>query len=195
VQRQYAIVRHYGAIKAVKGEEAAQALGRHLLRSASPSIASLAIAAHSEAPLWLLPEPPSPQAHDLLWLFRAVAARWDPRSAYVDALERHFAKPSPDKGLGGDRYYVLGRLVMGLESEAVGTSLRGSTPSTSCEAAFYLGVRAQGLGKLDEAHDWYRVAVETALPREAEHHFAMSQLGLWSREGKSLARIAKDALP
>jgi hypothetical protein len=47
----------------------------------------------------------------------------------------------------------------------------------------------------DEAHDWYRVAVETALPREAEHHFAMSQLGLWSREGKSLARIAKDALP
>ena len=193
LQRQYAIVRHYRAIKAVKGEEAAQALGRQLLRSASPSIASLAISFHSATPLWLLPEPPSPQARDLLWLFRAVAARWDPRSVYVDALERHFAKPSPDKGLGSDRYYVLGRVVMGLESEAVGTSLRGITPSTSCEAAFYLGARAQGLGKLDEAHDWYRVAVETSLPRESEYHFAMSQLRLWSEEGKSLARIAKES--
>lgn len=195
VQRQFAIVRHYNAIRAVKGQQAAQALGRQLLRSASPSIASLVIAAHGEEPLWLLPEPPSPPARDLLWLFRAVASRWDPRSAYVDALKRHFAKPSPDKGLANDRYYVLGRLVMGLESEAVGTALRGTTPSTSCEAAFYLGARAQGSGKLDEAHDWYRVAVETSLPRESEYHFARSQLSVWSREGRSLARIAKETLP
>ena len=195
VQRQHDVVRHYNAIKAVKGEEAAQALGRQVLRSASPSIASLALAGHSAAPLWLLPEPPSPQARDLLWLFRAVAARWDSRSVYVDALERHFGKSSPDRGLGSDRYYVLGRLVMGLESEEVGTSLRGTTPSTSCEAAFYLGARAQGLGKLDEAHDWYRVAVETSLPREAEYHFAMSQLGLWSGQEESLARIAKETMP
>jgi lipoprotein NlpI len=126
-----------------------------------------------------------------LWLFRAVAAQWS-RSIHADALKRHFAKPSPNQGLGSDRYYVLGRLVMGLENEEVGTSLRGTTPSTMCEAAFYLGARAQGLGKLDEAHDWYRVAVETSLPGENEYRFALSQLTLWSREGKSLARIAKE---
>ena len=195
VQHQYAIVRHYNAIRSVKGETAAQALGRRLLRSAPPSLAQLVIAGHGqEAPLWFLSEPPAPQARDLLWLFRAVAAQWNPRSVYVDALRRHFAKPSPDKGLGSDRYYVLGRLVMGLESEAVGTSLRGTTPSTSCEAAFYLGARAQGLGKLDEAHDWYRVAVETSLPGEAEYHFALTQLDIWSKEGKSLARIAKETM-
>jgi hypothetical protein len=195
VQHQYAIVRHYGAIRSVKGDDAAQALGRKLLRSASPSLAQLVMAGHSqEAPLWFLTEPPAPQARDLLWLFRAVAAQWHPRSVYVDALKRHFAKPSPDKGLGSDRYYVLGRLVMGLESEAVGTSLRGTTPSTSCEAAFYLGARAQGLGKLDDAHDWYRVALETSLPREAEFRFALSQLDIWSKEGKSLARIAKEVM-
>jgi hypothetical protein len=195
VQQQYAIIRHYNAIRSVKGDEAAQALGRKLLRSAPPSLAKLAISAYGEeAPLWFLSEPPSPQERDLLWLFRAVAAQRNPRSVYVDALKRHFAKPSPDGGRGGDRYYVLGRLVMGLESEEVGTSLRGTTPSTSCEAAFYLGARAQGLGKLDEAHDWYRVAVETSLPREAEYHFALGQLDIWSSQGKSLARIAKEPM-
>jgi hypothetical protein len=195
VQHQYAIVRHYGAIRSVKGDDAAQALGRKLLRSAPPSLAQLVMAGHGEeALLWMLPEPPAPPARDLLWLFRAVAAQWHPRSIYVDALKRHFAKPSPDKGLGSDRYYVLGRLVMGLECEEVGTSLRGTTPSTSCEVAFYLGARAQGLGKLDEAHDWYRVAVETSLPREAEYQFALSQLDIWSKEGKSLARIAKETM-
>ena len=192
VQQQYAIVRHYNAIRSVKGDEAAQALGRKLLRSAPPSFAKLAISEYGEEePLWFLSEPPSPQERDLLWLFRAVAAQRNPRSVYVDALKRHFAKPSPDQGRGSDRYYVLGRVVMGLESEAVGTSLRGTTPSTSCEAAFYLGARAQGLGKLDEAYDWYRVAVETSLPGEAEYHFALGQLDIWSREGKSLAWIAK----
>jgi hypothetical protein len=104
VQHQYAIVRHYNAIRSVKGETAAQALGRRLLRSAPPSLAQLVIAGHGqEAPLWFLSEPPAPQARDLLWLFRAVAAQWNPRSVYVDALRRHFAKPSPDKGLGSDR--------------------------------------------------------------------------------------------
>lgn len=191
LQRQYAILRHYNAIRFVKGEAGAQALGRQLLRSTPPQFAALALAVHGAEPLWLLPEPAAPEARDLLWLFRAVAAHWDPPSVHVDELARHFAKPSPGKGLGGDRYYVLGRLVMGLESEAVGTSLRGTTPSTMCEAAFYLGARAQGLGKLDEAHDWFRVAVETSLPGEAEYRFALSQLSIWQREDKSLARIAQ----
>jgi|GEM_PF-2738239 len=194
IQKQYAVTRHYDAIRAVKGDEAAQALGRKLLRSASPSLAKLVISEYAdEAPLWFLPMPPGPQDRDLQWLLRAVAAQRNPRSVYVDALRRHFAKPSPGKGLGADRYYVLGRLVMGLESEQVGTSLAGTTPSSSCEAAFYLGIRAQGLGKLEEAHDWYRVAAETSLPREAEHHFALGQLTVWSRQGKSLARIANEA--
>ncbi len=196
VQHQYAMVGHYPAIRSVKGEEAAQAQGRKLLRSAPFALAKLVMAGHrDETPLWFFAEPPSPQERDLLWLFRAVAAQWNPRSVYVDALKRHFAKPSPEKGLGSDRYYVLGRLVMGLESEEVGTSLRGTTPSTSCEVAFYLGARAQGLGKLDEAHDWYRVAVETSLPREAEYHFALGQLDIWKMERKSLARIAVESRP
>jgi hypothetical protein len=193
LQRQYAILRHYNAFRAVKGEAAAQEVGRKLLGSAPAAFASLAIAEHSEEePLWFLAEPPSPQARDLLWLFRAVGAQRHPRSVYVDALRRHYAKPSPEKGLGSDRYYVLGRVVMGLEGEEVGTALRGTTPSAACEAAFYLGARAQGLGKLDEAHDWYRVAVETSLPGEAEYRFALGQLSLWKREGKSLARIAQE---
>jgi hypothetical protein len=195
-EKRYAIMRHYAAIRFVKGETAAQALGRQLLRSAPTAFAALMIAWHSdEAPLWFLAEPPSPPARDLLWLLRAVAAQRSPQSVYVDALRRHFAKPSPEKGLGSDRYYVLGRLVMGLENEEVGTALRGTTPSTMCEAAFYLGARAQGLGKIDEAHDWYRVAVETSLPGESEYRFAISQLSLWHSEGRSLARIAKETTP
>jgi hypothetical protein len=170
-------------------------MGRKALSSAPWTIAQIAIVDRKEEPLWLLPQPPSPQAHDLLWLFRAVAAQWSPTSIYRDALARHFAKPSPGGGTGNDRYYVLGRLVMGLEGEAVGTSLRGDTPSGSCEVAFYLGARAQGLGKIDEAHDWYRAAVETALPQENEYRFSIAQLEHWSRENKSLARLTKEATP
>jgi lipoprotein NlpI len=72
------------------------------------------------------------------------------------------------------------------------TWARTTSYGPSCEVAFHLGARAQGLGKLDEAHDWYRVAVETSLPHEAEYHYALAQLDVWSKEGKSLARIATE---
>jgi lipoprotein NlpI len=81
---------------------------------------------------------------------------------------------------------------MGLEDEAAGTALRGTTPSQACEVAFYLGARAQGLGKLDQAHDWYRAAVEMSLPSESEYHFALTQLAIWSAQGKSLERLARE---
>jgi len=115
-----------------------------------------------------------------------VAAQWQPPSRHLDALKQHFAAP------GSARYYLLGRLVMGLENELAGTALRGTNPSQACEVAFYLGARAQGLGKLDEAHDWYRAAVETSLPGESEYHFALTQLDLWFGQGKSLGRLARE---
>ena len=67
--------------------------------------------------------------------------------------------------------------------------------ATKRSPAFYLGARAQGLGKLDEAYDWYRAAVETALPQENEYRFSLAQLALWSRENKSLSRMTKEATP
>ena len=107
----------------------------------------------------------------------------------MEALTQHLAAPR------NARYYLLGRVVMGLEDEAAGTALRGTTPSQSCEVAFYLGARAQGLGRLDEAHDWYRAAIETSLPGESEYRFALAQLAIWSGQGKSLARLAREGSP
>jgi tetratricopeptide (TPR) repeat protein len=182
-------IRNFDVVRAAKGDAAAEAWERERLAGASSRFAALAIADHREEPLWLLDEPGPGEPRDLLWLFRAVAAQWHPPSRHLEALKQHFASP------GNARYYQLGRVVMGLEDEAAGTALRGATPSQSCEVAFYLGARAQGLGKLDEAHDWYRAAVETSLPGESEYRFALAQLVIWSGQGKSLARLAQEGSP
>jgi hypothetical protein len=184
-----ATIRNFDVVRAAKGDAAAEAWGRERLAGAPGQIAARAIADHQEEPLWLLDEPGPGEARDVLWLFRAVAAQWHSPSRHLETLKQHFALP------GDARYYLLGRAVMGLEDEAAGTALRGTTPSQSCEVAFYLGARAQGLGKLDEAHDWYRAAIETSLPGESEYRFALAQLTIWSVQGKSLARLAKEGSP
>ena len=187
--RMLATIRNFDVVRAAKGDAAAEAWGRERLAGAPGQIAARAIADHQEEPLWLLDEPGPGEARDVLWLFRAVAAQWHSPSRHLETLKQHFALP------GDARYYLLGRAVMGLEDEAAGTALRGTTPSQSCEVAFYLGARAQGLGKLDEAHDWYRAAIETSLPGESEYRFALAQLTIWSVQGKSLARLAKEGSP
>ena len=184
--RMHAALRNLELVRAVKGDTAAETWGREQLRGAPAPYAAGAIAEHQEESVWLLPEPNPGPGLDVMWLFRAVAAQWRPPSRHLPALQQHFAAP------GAERYYRFGRLVMGLEEEATGTAMRGTTPSQACEAAFYLGARAQGLGKLEEAHDWYRAALETSLPGESEYRFALSQLTLWAGQHKSLARIAHD---
>lgn len=187
--RMLATIRNFDVVRTAKGDAAAEAWGRERLAGAPGQIAARAIADHQEEPLWLLDEPGPGEARDVLWLFRAAAAQWHPPSRHLEVLKQHFASP------GTARYYVLGRLVMGLDDEVAGTALRGTTPSQSCEVAFYLGARAQGLGKLDEAHDWYRAAIETSLPGESEYRFALAQLAIWSAQGKSLARLAREGSP
>jgi tetratricopeptide (TPR) repeat protein len=187
MDRMRAVLRHYDIARAAMGDAAAGAWGRQRLRGAPAPFAAGALVERKEEPLWLLEEPGPGQARELLWLFRAVAAQWHPPSHHLEVLKQHFAAP------GGARYYLLGRVVMGLEDEAAGTALRGTTPSQACEVAFYLGARVQGLGKLDEAHDWYRAAVEMSLPAESEYHFALTQLAIWSAQGKSLERLARES--
>jgi tetratricopeptide (TPR) repeat protein len=187
--RMLATIRNFDVVRAAKGDAAAEAWGRQRLAGAPGPLAARAIADRQEEPLWLLDEPGPGEARDVLWLFRAVAAQWHSPSRHLEVLKQHFASP------GNARYYLLGRVVMGLEDEAAGTALRGTTPSQSCEVAFYLGARAQGLGKLDEAHDWYRAAIETSLPGESEYRFALAQLTIWAAQGKSLARLAKEGSP
>ena len=187
--RMLTTIRHFDVVRAAKGDTASEAWGRERLAGAPDQLAARAIADHQEEPLWLLHEPGPGEARDVLWLLRAVAAQWHPPSRHLNMLKQHFASP------GNARYYRLGRVVMGLEDEAAGTALRGTTPNQACEVAFYVGARAQGLGKLDEAHDWYRAAIETSLPGESEYRFALAQLALWSAQGKSLARLAREGSP
>jgi tetratricopeptide (TPR) repeat protein len=185
IARMETAVRNFEILRTAKGDKAAVAWARERMRGGAAHAAGI-MSERQEEPLWLLDEPGQGEPRDLLWLFRAVAAQWRPPSRHLDALKQHFATP------GDARYYKLGRVVMGLEDEAAGIALRGTTPSQACEVAFYLGARAQGLGKLDEANDWYRAAIETSLPGESEYHFALAQMAVWAAQNRSLARIAQD---
>jgi len=116
---------------------------------------------------------------------RASAAAWKRDSPHREEVRKHF-EPS-----GTARYYVLGRVVVGLEDEAAGTALAGDIHQV-CEVAYYLGAAAQYQGRIEDASDWFRAALETSLAGENEYRFAHAELTVWKSLAKSLTRIAED---
>jgi tetratricopeptide (TPR) repeat protein len=174
-------------MKRLDGDATATAWATSKLRAGPAlTVASLCVADDCDDAIWLLEEPPPGENRDLFWLFRAVVVARHHDSPHRDEVLKYF------QANGTARYFVMGRAVMALEDESAITGFAGDIHQV-CEVAFYLGAAAEGQGRIEDASDWYRAALETNLIRENEYHFAYNRLAAWRSQGKSLGRIAADA--
>jgi hypothetical protein len=128
-----------------------------------------------------------PAAEEYNWLLRAAAWVQTGRKedARRDMLLAFYRQP------GRIYYHQAGACLMGLFPEKDAAALAKS-PKQKCEIAYFLGLKAEGDGRLADASCWYRVCLETMLDRNAEYRWAGRALGEWQVEGKSLARLAAD---
>ena len=60
---------------------------------------------------------------------------------------------------GGDRFFA--RIALGMDAEASLLETRMDA-RTLCQAAFYLGLAAQGRGELARAAEWYQVVLDSS---------------------------------
>lgn len=136
--------------------------------------------------LWdLVREPEKGQHADAVWLYRAAAfvrgGAAEPR--HREALETYYAR-APRSLYDTAGAYLLGKVPASQLVALVGTD------NQRAEVAYYLGLRALAEGRLEEASDWYRSALETGLIRMGETRWAYSQLVAWAGHNKSLRLVA-----
>ena len=131
--------------------------------------------------LWTLDTPGTGHS-PFTWLMRAAAVASSPAVAAKRRSEllRYY------EIAGNDPYDVMGRHLMGLVPAEQVLAL-ATTPDRRCETAYYLGVRAKAEGRLDEASDWFQVAVATRRTRNSEYAWALRQLNLWPGQGHALS--------
>jgi tetratricopeptide (TPR) repeat protein len=176
-----------------KGEQEALEWVRPRLREMTPGdrglLECIAYESGDYELLWEIEDVgPGPSANDFHWLLRAAAsarmgAARDPRRA---GLERHFARG------GGEHCKVLGRFLLGREDEPAVLAC-ATDPRSTCEALYYLGLRAQCEGRVREASRWYVRCVETGQFYNGEYRWAYDQLQRWAARGVSLARLEAEA--
>jgi hypothetical protein len=128
-----------------------------------------------------------------VWLFRAAssAKRGMKQDSHYQEVYNHFAKA------GRDGYYIMGRYLIGLSPESEMLNV-AKNPKRRGDVCYYLGLKAESEGRIKDASEWYRIAVET---EQAQTHGAiLSQatisgwplLGFWSiDQSKQETKIAE----
>jgi tetratricopeptide (TPR) repeat protein len=135
--------------------------------------------------LWDLPNLPESQDHpEFVWLMRAAASAkiGSDKDPHHDDLVRYYKNASQGP------YDVIGRYLIGLATEEQILAL-AIDPKKRCEIAYYIGLRAQGEGRTEDASDWYRVSIETGLTNNGEYRWAYTTLNQWNTQGKPLSQI------
>jgi tetratricopeptide (TPR) repeat protein len=139
--------------------------------------------------LWDLVDKPRPgHDEDFAWTMRAAASvklgpGKDPHRAELVKYCREHPK---------GYWETISRYLVGLASEEELLAQAKSTQQR-CENAYYLGLRAQSEGRLEDASDWYRISVESGLTNMGEYRWAHNQLYLWEGKGMSLSRLAAES--
>ena len=115
------------------------------------------------------------------WLMRALVAVRSglATNPHRQQLLDHYAAPDANP------YYMMGRFLVGLETEEAMLALAENV-HRKCEISFYLGARTQAEGRLADAVDWFRVAVETAQLRDGEYYWAVRVLAELSVDPRGL---------
>ena len=178
----------YRYLKALKGKTFALKWLRKKVAPHMLNAGSVVIYHQEELDLlWdLYSDPVQGQYSDSVWLLRAAAStRLGPNDPHRETLMKHYAKP------GKGHYNALGRYLMGLVPEKDVLSL-ATNPKKRCEITYFVGLKAVGEGRYEDASDWFRVTVETGQNDNGEYQWAYGALQLWQSENKSLSQIATD---
>ena len=144
--------------------------------------------------LWdFIENPFSVSMPDFIWALRAAASARvgnvsDPHRTQLTAYYGEHREPLNP---AGQRWHIIGRFLSGLGTEEEVLALVTDDKSR-CEVAYYLGLKAHGDGRYDDASDWYRISVETGLMKVGEYHWAFNSLYTWYEKGMTLPRLAQN---
>jgi len=143
--------------------------------------------------LWTFIQDPQGDGSDFIWLLRAAAflKSGGSMNSHKPELMQYYSSHNSRISIPyySSYYDQIGRYLMGLQSEEETIAL-AKTDKQKCEVSYYLGVKAESEGRMEDASDWYRVSVETGLEKNGEFRYALNQLYYWYSSGKSLPLIA-----
>jgi tetratricopeptide (TPR) repeat protein len=128
---------------------------------------------------------------DYQWLLRAAASlEVDPeQDPNHSALLEHYRR---DWNRAHGFYHLTGRYLLGLESDSTALAAARVELKRECELAFFMGAKARAEGRYREAAEHYERCIATGLNRNAEYHWALGQLMVWSSKARTLELIAED---
>ncbi len=179
--KSYIAVHYFEDYKNWKGEKAALAWARTLIPEGRRDASSQYIYQTEEfGLLWSLVEKPK---IEYAWLMRAAA------SLQYKGLKKKDRKQLIQyyKSAKGD-WDLAGKYLLGMVSQE--EVIKRSKPAfTRGVYAFYLGLKAETEGRLEEASDWYRVSMETGWYQVAEYHWAVQKLEEWENQSRFLAHL------
>ena len=185
-------VRAYRRLKKVLGEqEALEWLGSQIPKHWRERLSMVAYNESACDLLWTLVPGPDREDDkaDFVWLMRAAASLIErPTQEQLEILEDRFGKAGDDSR----HYHQYGRFLLGYISfERLLALVRA--PDKMIEIAYYVGLKAQSEGRLEEASDWYRAAFSLGDVKEAEYRWSFDQLNRWRNAGEYLPRAARKA--
>ncbi|MFI5371510.1 MAG: hypothetical protein ACHQ52_08130 [Candidatus Eisenbacteria bacterium] len=125
---------------------------------------------------------------EFLWLLRAAASR---RHPVLDPARRHDLRAHFATAAGG-HYHMLGRFMLGLESESA-THAEAATTRAASETDYYLGFAAEQEGRITDAARWYSRCAALNMRRNGEDYWARRVLAQWATSGRTVERIEVEA--
>lgn len=183
-------VRAYRRLKKVLGEpEALEWLESQIPKHWRERLSMVAYNENAYELLWTLVPGPDREDDkaDFVWLMRAAASCIErPTPKQQEILADRFS----ESGDASRHYHQYGRFLLGYISfERLLALVRA--PDKMIEIAYYVGLKAQSEGRLEEASDWYRVAFSLGDVKEAEYRWSYDQLNRWRNDGKYLPRTER----
>lgn len=187
--RAYELTKAYRFLKAWKGEKEARAWVIPRFQKVADPFTDMILYSDAQFDsVWtLLPLPPVAKRGDGSWLMRVVAFMNDEKhdAARKKKLVEVFSRP------GGTHDRVIGRYLLGIGSlDSVLKTMRG--PGRTCEAAYYLGVKALADRDYEDASDWFHVSLLTGSIHYGEYAWSNMMTSEFVRSKRSLKQLEAD---
>ncbi|MFP4600237.1 MAG: hypothetical protein ACLFVJ_18425 [Persicimonas sp.] len=185
------VLKSYGYLRQAEGKERALSWLEEAADGISHGVFAMMAFQEAEYDLvWeYLDDLPGGDTGEATWLFRAagVLLTDDDDEHRRKKLDEHFAEE------GSNWYYRLGRLLWAGEGEE-GLIDDARTKKKRCEAAFWIGLKAQLDGDYAAASDWYHVSILTKASNNGEYHWSLDELFRWvsGDEAYTLRRLERE---